>query len=151
MRTVVTFQSTVFNVSQHRDYFINPDCFGDDLGGWLIERLRAQGLETAVAPGQEDFGWYVTFTVPDGEHCCVLGYRPASGDSEGTWIAWVERHRGLIGSVFRGRERGIASSALEAIHAALSGAADIRQVRWHRQDDFDRGDEAAGTLEPEEI
>ena len=59
----------------------------------LISRLREAGTETDAEPEQEDFGWYFRFSVPEGRHCCVVGYRPDQG-SEGLWIAWVERERG---------------------------------------------------------
>lgn len=76
IRTVVTFQSVAFNTSEHRDYFTNPGCFGDDVAIWLIEELRKRKFETAAKPGQEDFGWYFTFHVSGIEYCLVIGYCP---------------------------------------------------------------------------
>jgi hypothetical protein len=76
IKTVVTFQSAAFNTSEHRDYFLNSGCFGDDVAIWLIEELRKRKFETAAKPGQEDFGWYFTFHVSDIKHCLVIGYRP---------------------------------------------------------------------------
>ena len=147
MRTLVTFESAAFNSSQVRDYFINPGSFGDDASRWLMERLQQAGLTTDPEPGQEDFGWYFKFAVPEGHHCCVIGYRPGDLDGEaGTWIAWLERERGFLGSVLGGRRRGIASSAVEAIHKALD-APEIANVRWHGQRDFDKGQED-GSREP---
>jgi len=46
IRTVVTFESTAFNMTQPKDYFINACCFGDDLAEWLIGELRKQGIGT---------------------------------------------------------------------------------------------------------
>jgi hypothetical protein len=45
MKTVATFQSSAFNTTVTKDYFINPECFGDDLARWLITRLRATGTK----------------------------------------------------------------------------------------------------------
>jgi len=91
--TEVTFQSDGFNTSESRPYFINPECYGDDLAKWMMERLRATGYKTADEPGQEDFGWYFDFEVPAGPHCCVIGYQP--DDPEGQWI--VTRRSGSEG------------------------------------------------------
>lgn len=148
MRTVATFQSTSFNTTDAKPHFINPTCFGDDVAKWLMARLRSAGVETDPEPGQEDFGWYFDFKVPEGDHCCVLGHRPADGDDPAVWIAWLERSRGLLGSLFGGRNRNIAASACSAIHGALSGAPEIANVRWHTKADFDRNREDSGALAP---
>jgi hypothetical protein len=63
-----------------------------------------------------------------------------------TWLAWVERNRGLLGSLLGGRNRGIASPAVLAIHDALS-APEIVELRWHVRADFDGGHEQ-GVPEP---
>jgi hypothetical protein len=143
-RSVVTFESTAFNMAEPKDYFINPCCFGDDVAKWLIGELQKQGVETDKKPGQEDFGWYLNFRVKGTEHTFVIGHRP-NGDSEaGTWIGWLERSRGFIGSLLGGRKRGIQSSAVEAIHGILSSSPLIRDVRWHYQRDFDKGNHERG-------
>jgi hypothetical protein len=148
MRTVVTFQSRSFNTTEPKEYFINECCFGDDLCKWLIQRLRANSIQTDDEPGQEDFGWYFEFTVPDGAHCLVLGFRPGDTDDDEDWVGWIERSKGPLGSIFGGRNKGIASSALTAIHTVLSNASEISNVRWHEKADFDRGREELGSPTP---
>jgi hypothetical protein len=148
MRTVSTFESNSFNTSEGKDYFINPNCFGDDLCIWLMRRLQDAGVQTDSEPGQEDFGWYFNLTLPEGGHCCVVGFRPGEAAHPGMWIAWLERRCGLIGSVLGARNRGIASSAVSAIHRALSGAPEIHNVRWHVKKDFDQGNEELGSPTP---
>jgi hypothetical protein len=54
VKTVVTFKSSAFNMSEPREYFINPSCFGDDLAKWLAEQLRSNGHQASEVPGQED-------------------------------------------------------------------------------------------------
>src|SRR5580700_9256202 len=44
VRTVVTFESTAFNLAEPKNCFINPCCFGDDLAKWLIGELRKHGF-----------------------------------------------------------------------------------------------------------
>jgi hypothetical protein len=128
VRREASFRSSAFNTSQVRDYFINDCCFGDDLAKWMMERLRGAGVETADEPGQEDFGWYFEFTVPAGKHCCMLGYQ---GDTpEGVWRLWLERSRGLVGSLLGRRSQGIDEAAARAINDVLAATPEIRDLEW---------------------
>jgi len=147
IRTVVTFDSAAFNMTQAKDYFINPCCFGGDVAEWLIRELRKRGMRTDEKPGQEDFGWYLNFGTVGIDHTFVIGHRPKGDTEEGTWVGWLERKRGLIGSVFAGRRRGVQPSAAQAIHQILTGSPVIRDVRWHSKRDFDSGIER-GALSP---
>jgi hypothetical protein len=150
MRTVITFESAAFNTSESRPYFLNPESFGDDVARWLGERLRAAGASSPEEPGQEDFGWYVEFTVPEGAHCCVIGFRPGDDVEPGTWIVQLERSRGLLQSLLGRRQHGISAVAIDALHGILSEADEITNLRWHRQDDFRAGREELGALTPHE-
>ena len=96
-------------------------------------------METDDKPGQEDFGWYLNFEAAGIGHTFVIGHRPSGETEEGTWIGWLERKRGLIGSILGGRRRGIQASAAQAIHQILSESSVVRDVRWHFQRDFDNG------------
>jgi hypothetical protein len=144
LKTVVTFESAAFNMAEPKDYFINPCCFGDDVAKWLIVELRKLGVEADEKPGREDFGWYLNFRLKGTEHTFIIGHRP-TGDSEaGTWIGWLERSSGLIGSLLGGRKRGIQSAAVDIIDGILLSSPLIRDVRWHSQRDFDKGIEDRG-------
>jgi hypothetical protein len=127
-RQEASFRSSVFNTSEVRDYFINDCCFGDDLAKWMMERLRHAGFETAEGPRQEDFGWYFKFKVPAGTHCCILSYQP--DEPEGTWHLWLERSRGLVGSLLGRRNRGIDGTATRVINDVLASAHQIRDLQW---------------------
>lgn len=144
MRSIVTFRSRAFNTTEPREHFINPECFGDDVAHWMMRELRARGVECASQPGQEDFGWYFTYRVEGVSHAFVIGFRP---DDE-TWIGWLERHRGPIGSLILGRRRGVRPAASHAIHTVLSESAEIHDIRWHDQMEFDQGQEDTGATEP---
>jgi hypothetical protein len=149
MRTVVTFRSTAFNTSERRPYFVNDGCFGDDVARWLITELQSHGVATDSEPDQEDFGWYFSFRHGDTEHQFIIGYRPGSGEEPGTWIGWVERRAGLIGSLLGARRRGIEPTALRAIHDVLASDRRVSSVRWHRKADFDATNENASASEPD--
>jgi hypothetical protein len=134
VRTVVTFESTAFNMAEPRsDYFINPCCFGDDLAKWLIDELRKQGSETDDEPGQEDFGWYLNFETAGIAHTFVIGHRPTGETEAGTWFGVIERNRRFF------RKRGIQPSAADTIHGILSTSPLIQDVRWHYKLDFGKG------------
>jgi hypothetical protein len=145
VRTVVTFRSEAFNTTEAKSYFINDCCFGDDAARWIAGRLRHLGFETDAEPGQEDFGWYLGFRTPGGRFTLVLGYRPE--EPIGDWIGIVERDCGFLASVFGGRNKGVSATAVEAVHRALTGCPEISRIAWHRQSEFDKGNEG-GTASP---
>jgi hypothetical protein len=145
MRTIVTFESDAFNSAEPREYFINDCCFGDDVARALIDQLRSRGAVTEPEPGQEDFGWYLTFEA-GASHQLVIGYRP-DADEAGTWICWLERNAGLIGSLL-GRRRRVLPEAATVINEVLAAIPSIRNVRWHTKKAFDRGDESESALSP---
>lgn len=133
-RTVVTFDSDRFNLTEEKDYFFNPGCYGDDLGEWLIQELRGAGWETIDKPGPEDFGWYVNYAKDGERYCAVIGN--VEGES---WFIAVERSCGLLGSMFGGRRRNIGRQGLEALHGILSSSPDLRNVQWFTWKQFRRG------------
>jgi hypothetical protein len=148
VRTLVTFRSTAFNTTEEQDHFINPGCFGDDVGKWLIQELRTRGLQTDDEPDSEDFGWFFTFEVGDLEYDFVIAYRPGDGEPEGDWIGWLERRKGFLASVLGLRKKGIQPEAVGAIHEVLSGSPQIHEVRWHFPGDFHAGREELGSETP---
>jgi hypothetical protein len=143
-RTVITFTSTAFNTTEERAYFINPGCFGDDVAKWLIGELQKRGLTTCAEPGQEDFGWYLSFRLASTSHTFVVGYRA----DDATWIGWIERTRGFVLSVLGARKHGIDPAVAEALHTILTDFPEIKTVRWHFKSDFDKGLEERGASTP---
>ena len=131
MKTEVHFRSTAFNCTEPKDYFINDCCFGDDVARWLIQQLRAQGIQTDDEPDQEDFGWYLTFHAGGVEHCFIIGFQPNDPVTGDQWLGSIERHAGFLGSLFGGRKRGILPEAITAIDTALKSSQDIQRVTWH--------------------
>jgi hypothetical protein len=150
IRPLVTFKSTAFNITEPRPYFINECCFGDDTAKYLLSELQRSGLRVGDKPGQEDFGWYLNFEVADVSHCLVLLYRSDDVREGATWIGVLERNRGFFGSIFGRRAHGIQASAAKAIHRVLATSTLIRDVRWHFQEDFDKGHEEKGASTPQE-
>lgn len=147
MRTVFTFRSSLFNTTVPREYFINPDCFGDDLVRCLIEGLRARAVLTDLEGGQEDSGRFFNFSVAEGPHCCVVGFRPDEPNG-GVWIGWVERRASFLASLLGRRSRGIALTAPQRLHDVLSSTPGIDELRWHLREEFDAGQDNLGASVP---
>ncbi len=145
---MVTFEDPSFNMTERRDHFINDCCYGDDVARALIERLRARGIQTDAEPGQEDFGWYFGFHVGGTDYHFVLGLRPADSGDPAVWIGQLERKVGLVGSLFGARKRGIQPDGATTIHSAISSLPLVRNIRWHRMEDFDALREEFGQSDP---
>ena len=136
MESGFQFVSTHFNTSVPKDYFINPGCYGDDLAEWLIAKLNASAIATSAEPGQEDFGWYLTFVLERTEYCVVVGFQPNDPESGDCWIGWVERHVGFLASILGGRKRGISPNALAHLDRVLRSSPEIRDLVWRRPEDL---------------
>jgi hypothetical protein len=149
IRTIVSFTSTAFNITEPKSSFLNACCFGDDLAKWLIRELLNRGVNADPEPGQEDFGWYFNFQIVDTPHTFVVGHSPSLVEGgEGTWIGWIERDRGLLGSLLGARKRGIDPAAPQTLHSILSSFPQIRDIRWHFRRDFRKGREDRGAPAP---
>lgn len=115
----------------------------------MIHQLRERGVDADSEPGQEDFGWYFNFQVAGTPHTFVIGHSPDLVEGgEGTWIGWIERNRGLVGSLLGGRTRGINPAAPQTLHSILSSSPQIEDVQWHFRRDFDKGREELGASAP---
>lgn len=131
MKTEVCFHSTAFNCTEPKDYFINDCCFGDDVARALIERLRAQGIQTADEPGQEDFGWYFRFTVGGADHSLILSFQPNDPATGDRWLGWIKRPTGFLSSLFGGGKRGILPEAVQALDTAIRSLPGVQHIVWN--------------------
>lgn len=132
-------------MSEQRDYFINPNNFGDDLAKWLMQELRALKAEVDPKLGQEDHGWHFTFHSGGQNYDFVVGHRDGEGEE---WLGWLERSAGFLPSLLGARKRGISPEAAQLIHAGLVSSPKVQGLRWHFAKDFDAGNEEVATKEP---
>src|SRR5438552_209089 len=116
MRNTVRFNSEKFNSSEPKDYFINPCCFGDDVGQWLRPRLEALGYRTC-GPEQEDWGWYLECARDGVTHTLNIGH---IDEPDGCWQIVLERPRSLVDRLL-GRNSAIDSQLAADIDAILGG------------------------------
>ncbi|MEZ0324374.1 MAG: hypothetical protein ACAH95_00565 [Fimbriimonas sp.] len=131
LRTEVSFLTSAFNTTESYEHFINEHNYGSDVAVALMEHLHSRGWhigadETGKA-GQEDFGWYFSFGRDKADHTLLVGHVT---DSEGEWLAWVERNAGFLSSLLGGRKKGIQPEAVEAIHEALQALPGVRDIKW---------------------
>ena len=147
-RTVVTFESSDFNVSESKDYYINPDCFGDGLARWLLAELKQKGISTDNEPDQEDFGWFFNFKLLNTEYCLIVGHIDVRNDNNAKWFLALERNCGSLASMFGGRKRGLNKVSAEIIHSVLSDSSLINKIRWHYRNNFHRGIHDLGESKP---
>ncbi len=126
MRNAVRFNSSLFNDTEPKDYFINPGSFGDDVGNWLRPRLERLGYQV-VGPTQEDWGWYLDCAKAGATHSLNIGYL---GDhDEGSWEIFIVRSRSL-GDRLLSRYRTIDPQVAQDLHAILTSSAEIQVLSW---------------------
>lgn len=123
----VTFSSDAFNTSEQKDYFINPNCFGDDLAAWLMARLKEKGIQVEDdGPDQEDFGWYLNFELEGNSYSCVVLYQEGAE----RWMCILEFNAGFFGSILGKRNKKVPQSPANAINSILLASEDIADIQW---------------------
>ena len=128
-QTVVAFQSDYFDLSEEMPSVMNPGRVGEDVSGWLVEKLQAAGHPTDAAPGVGDFGWYANFSVDGQPLCAVVGHVP-----DECWFIVVEARRSLLGSLLGSRRVPIAG--VLAIRDTIALIPDVRRIRWYSAREF---------------
>jgi hypothetical protein len=141
-RTCVTFQSSRFNSTEPRDYYVNPDCFGDDVCRLFSEELRNHQIKSED-PIPEDWGWRLYVKSADGKFSLNTNYHV-----DGFWLLFVKAHNDGLLNLFRKQERGVPLELTRMVNSILmaSGATD---VAWHIEQEFDRGIYEHGVGQPE--
>jgi hypothetical protein len=146
VRSQVTFESESFNTTETRETFINPECYGDDLVLWFMQKLRDRGVEVDDGdPSQEDFGWYATIRVDGRDYDLIVGH--LGGADPPGWLVLIERSYGLIGSLLGRRSRAaVDASVIQLINEILQRSEECRNVLW-----FHRGDRMLGGGVPDPL
>ncbi|HUD64201.1 MAG TPA: hypothetical protein VMQ17_06480 [Candidatus Sulfotelmatobacter sp.] len=126
----ILFQTNRFNLSEVKERFINPCCFGEDLAEWLREQLAKKGV-SADAPYQEDWGWEMLARQgSQGYFLGATGY-PSEGavdKNDGEWRIMVETRRS-IWEKLRGKNKiSETDPMLSIIEDILREQADVRNM-----------------------
>jgi hypothetical protein len=126
MRNAVRFNSSLFNSTDPRDYFIKPDSYGDDVGEWLKPRLEAAGYQVA-GPAQEEWGWRLECAKAGAAHTLNIGYLGEQKD--GSWEIFITRYRSF-GERLLGRNGSIDLELARELHSILSSSPKIQVLSW---------------------
>lgn len=130
-RKDVLFRTTRFHASKVGDHFINPCCFGEDLGAWLQSKLKSKGIN-ASSPGQQDWGWYIHAELEDAKYFLGMNVNaaddPRNGD-DGEWRIMVDKKRSFWQRI--GKEGLITNedSMLTLIQTILREESDCTDMR----------------------
>jgi len=126
----ILFETDRFNVSEVKEHFINPCCFGEDLAEWLRQQLPKKGVSVG-APYQEDWGWEML--VQQGSQRYFLGASgyPREGavdKNDGEWRIMVEKKRS-IWEKLRGKNKIIETDPILAmIEEILREQTDVHNI-----------------------
>ena len=148
-RTHVTFVTELFNTEEAKDYFINPNCFGDDCAQWLIDGLISQRIEDLdKQPTQEDWGWL--FSVTKDQRNFLIGVGLCEDDeAPNTWLVFIKSQLTWFGRRLFGRSDEVELSAVcVAVDRALKSASEISDIRWHREEDWMKGRDQDWSSDP---
>jgi hypothetical protein len=146
MRSHVTFKAQRFNQTEIGAHFINSCCFGEDCIAWLIAELRNRGWRDLTEAWQEDWGWQTSGRRGERRYLLGVGLIP---EEEPEWLVHIQERAPLLDRL-RGRGELIVLPKLApALHEVLRAAPDIREVRWHFEDVFMRG-QSTGAIHPSE-
>ena len=144
-RTIATFQSSRFNTTEPREYFLNPGCFGDDCAQWLIASLKASGVGSVAEPWQEDWGWQTRVEQEDARVLISIGLVP---EDPPHWLLMLEEEQSLGGRLLRRAHPQAMTGVTDMIHRALVAEPATRELRWHVKADWDAGRVDQGSASP---
>ncbi len=126
----ILFQTNRFNVSEVKEYFINPCCFGEDLAEWLRQQLAKKGSQHRHAlPRRLGLG----NACRAGLSGLFLGGNRISSEgavdkNDGEWRIMVETRRS-IWERLRGKNKISESDPiLSIIEDILREHADVRNI-----------------------
>jgi hypothetical protein len=110
----ILFTTSRFNLTEVKEHFINPCCFGEDLAAWLRTTLRERGVDVSE-PGQEDWGWYLFARLGEDSYFLGVNGNPDQpGADLGEWRVAVEKKRKIWQRV-RGRGKIAASDRMTVL------------------------------------
>jgi hypothetical protein len=144
VRTHVTFKTPRFNQTEVKPHFINDCCFGEDCAAWLVESLQAAGWVEIEPAWQEDWGWQTGGKRGGRKFLISVGLIPEDSPE---WLVVVEEHTGFLTRLRGAPGPSLMPDLTQAIHAILGASGEIREMRWHFADCFNRGT-SEGAAEP---
>src|ERR1700731_1465642 len=122
---IVTFRSSAFNTSTPEKHFISRRAYGGDLANWLIYELARHDAAVVPMIGQRDTGWIVRFRLHGATYDFLARCRGSP-----RCVGFLERRRGIVGSLFHGTEKNVEFDPLRLIDGVVSSSGLISDIRW---------------------
>jgi hypothetical protein len=132
MASDVLFDTNRFNLSEVKEYFINPCCFGEDLAAWLRGKLLERGIPT-IEPDQEDWGWYIESTYGGRAYFIGIGGNAdetSSDANRGEWRISVEKHRSLRDKLTGKNPMSSDEPIIAVIREIVEAEPDFKNIRY---------------------
>jgi hypothetical protein len=132
MHLDILFATNRFNLSEPKEHFINPGCFGEDLAGWLRTKLLERGIPT-LQPGQEDWGWYIESRLGAASYFIGVGGivgESATSSNEGEWRIMIEKRRSLWEKLSGRGKTSYDDPIFAVIREILEGEPEFKNVRY---------------------
>lgn len=132
MRYDLSFETNRFNLSEVKEHFINPCCFGEDLAAWLRGKLLERGAKV-TDPGQEDWGWYIEAGCKGQSYFIGIGGNAdevSQDKNQGEWRIMVEKHRSLWEKLTRTNDLSKDDEMLTMIWEILQTEPDFKNVHY---------------------
>lgn len=130
MRHDLLFETNRFNLSETKDHFINPCCFGEDVAAWLRGELIKRDIEV-IEPDQEDWGWYIEAKHKGGSYFIGIGGNAdesSTDRNQGEWRIMVEKHRSIREKLTRKNEMSEADEMVTVIWEILEREPDFKNL-----------------------
>ncbi len=142
MRNHASFRSALFQSSPPTPDCTNSACFGQDVAAWLIPQLKHLPFSLSEPIG-EDYGY--GFWVGQDIWVAIGIMDESVGAVNAEWLVSVAYDPGfnLKKRLFGKRDTAAQRQICQAVHAALSAAPEISEIRWCSDGEKDCGDTPA--------
>lgn len=131
MHLDILFDTDRFNLSETKEHFINPCCFGDDLANWLRAKLLERGIPT-IEPGQEDWGWYIESRLGGNSYFIGIGGAAEESAPKSNLGEWriMKKHRSLWEKLGGKNRTSLDDPIFAVIREILEREDDFKSIRY---------------------
>lgn len=132
MHVDIFFNTDRFNLSEVKDHFENPCCFGEDLALWLCSAFDSQQF-ISDEPQQDDCEWSILTSVDDKMYFInIVGKADKSADNpnQGEWCIKIEKHRTIWEKIWGKNKMSRDEPAFSIISNILVQETDFKDVRY---------------------
>jgi hypothetical protein len=128
VKNAVHFRTKRFNTTDVGPTFINPRCFGEDLGIWLASQLRGLGV-TGDSLIQEDWGWSLPVSIEGRKFYINIGIMDEPTDPP-EWLVWVEVRAGFLWRLLGRSDERQQRMLCDFLEQILSSDASMSCIEW---------------------